>query len=267
LAIEAQDFFVTVQGRKLEVRRFAGTNSDAPTLVFLHEGLGSISLWRDFPAQVVERSGCNAVVYSRYGYGNSDVLQEARNVRFMHDEALLVLPELFEKLSIREPVLIGHSDGGSIAIIYAGAGNPVRGLVLMAPHVFGEEWGLKSIAEAKVAFETSDLPRKLGKHHLDAAKTFWGWNNVWLLPEFRNWNIEEYLPGIKSPVLAIQGFEDQYGTMAQLDAIRAKAGGPVETLKLRDCRHSPHRDQLAAVLEAISRFLSTVQRDDRGEVL
>jgi len=207
------------------------------------------------------------VVYSRYGHGNSDVLQEARNVRFMHDEALLVLPELLEKLSIRDPVLIGHSDGGSIAIIHAGAGNPVRGLVLMAPHVFGEEWGLKSIAEAKVAFETSDLPRKLGKHHLDAAKTFWGWNNVWLLPEFRSWNIEQYLPGIKSPVLAIQGFEDQYGTMAQLDAITAKAGGPVETLKLRDCRHSPHRDQLAAVLEAISRFLSIVQRDDRGEVL
>ena len=259
MAIEAQDFFVTVQGRKLEVQRIGGTNNDSPTLVFLHEGLGSISLWRDFPAQIVERTGCSAVVYSRYGYGKSDVLQEARNVRFMHDEAVLVVPELLEKLSIREPVLIGHSDGGSIAIIYAGAGNPVRGLVLMAPHVFGEEWGLKSIREAKAAFETTDLPQKLGRHHIDAAKTFWGWNDVWLLPEFRSWNIEEYLPGIKCPVLAIQGFEDQYGTMEQLDAIAAKAGRPVETLRLRDCRHSPHRDQPEAVMEAISRFLSVVR--------
>jgi pimeloyl-ACP methyl ester carboxylesterase len=258
LPIEAQDFFVEAQGHKLEVRRFGGTNSDAPTIVFLHEGLGSVSLWRDFPAQVVERNGCNAVVYSRYGYGNSDVLQEARNVRFMHDEALLVLPELLEKLSIRNPVLIGHSDGGSIAIIYAGAGNPVRGLVLMAPHVFGEEWGLKSIREAKAAFETSDLPEKLGRHHIDAAKTFWGWNDVWLLPEFRSWNIEEYLPGIKCPVLAIQGFEDQYGTIAQLDAIAAQTGGSVETLRLQNCRHSPHRDQPEAVMVAISHFLSTV---------
>jgi pimeloyl-ACP methyl ester carboxylesterase len=264
LALEKQDFFVTVQGRKLEVQCIGGTNNDAPTIVFLHEGLGSISLWRDFPSQIVERTGCDAVVYSRYGHGNSDVLQEARNVRFMHDEALLVLPELLEKLSVREPVLIGHSDGGSIAIIYAGAGNPVRGLVLMAPHVFGEEWGLKSIADAKVAFETSDLPQKLGRHHIDAAKTFWGWNEVWLLPEFRSWNIEEYLPRIKCPMLAIQGFEDQYGTMAQLDAIAAKAGGPVETLRLRDCRHSPHRDQPQAVKDAISHYMSTVRGDGQA---
>ena len=257
--METQNFFVEVQGHKLEVQRIAGTINETPTIVFLHEGLGSISLWRDFPQQVVERTGYSAVIYSRYGYGNSDILQEARNVRFMHDEALLVLPELFEKLAIREPVLIGHSDGGSIAIIYAGAGNPARGLVLMAPHVFGEEWGLKSIAEAKTAFETSDLPQKLGKHHRDAARTFRSWNDVWLLPEFRDWNIEEYLPGIQCPVLAIQGFEDQYGTMAQLDAIAAKSGGPVETLRLRNCKHSPHRDQPAAVLEAISRFLATAR--------
>jgi pimeloyl-ACP methyl ester carboxylesterase len=259
LPLDSKDFFVTVRGHKLEVQRITGTNAGAPTIVFLHEGLGSISLWRDFPARIVARTGCSAVVYSRYGYGKSDVLQEARDVRFMHEEALEVLPELLEKLAIREPILIGHSDGGSIAIIYAGAGNPVRGLVLMAPHVFGEEWGLKSIAEAKIAFETTDLPQKLGKHHTDAAKTFWGWNDVWLLPEFRSWNIEEYLPRITCPVLAIQGFEDQYGTMAQLDAIVAKVGGPVETLRLRDCKHSPHRDQPEAVIEAISHFLSAVK--------
>jgi pimeloyl-ACP methyl ester carboxylesterase len=267
LPLETQSFFVTVQGHKLEVERIAGRNSDAPTIVFLHEGLGSISLWRDFPEQIVARTGCDAVVYSRYGHGNSDVLQEAREVRFMHDEALLVLPELLEKLSICEPVLIGHSDGGSIAIIHAGAGNAVRGLVLMAPHVFGEEWGLKSIAEAKVAFETTDLPQKLGRHHLDAAKTFWGWNNVWLLPGFRSWNLEEYLPQITCPVLAIQGFDDQYGTMAQLDAIAAQAGGPVETLRLQNCRHSPHRDQPESVIEAITHFLSKMRRDDQNSSL
>lgn len=248
-----------VQGHELEVQRISGTRKDAPTLVFLHEGLGSISLWRDFPAQVVEKTGCSAVIYSRYGYGNSDVLQEARTVRFMHEEGLHALPELLGKLAIREPVLIGHSDGGSIAIIYAGAGNPARGLVLMAPHVFGEEWGLKSIAEAKVAFATGDLQQKLGRHHRDAAKTFWGWNDVWLLPEFREWNIEEYLPGMNCPILAIQGFGDQYGTMAQLDAIAAKSGGPVETLRLQDCKHSPHRDQPAAVLGAIASFVSNLE--------
>jgi len=261
--MESENFFITVQGHKLEVQRIAGTKRGGATVVFLHEGLGSISLWRDFPAQVAERTGCTAAVYSRYGHGNSDVLQEARSVRFMHDEGLQVLPELLGKLAIRDPVLIGHSDGGSIAIIYAGAGNPARGLVLMAPHVFGEEWGLKSIAEARVAFETTDLPQKLGRHHRDAAKTFWGWNDVWLLPEFRDWNIEEYLAGVRCPVLAIQGLEDQYGTMAQLDAIAAKSGGPVETLRLRDCKHSPHRDQPEAVMAAVSNFLSKVGRDER----
>jgi pimeloyl-ACP methyl ester carboxylesterase len=255
LPAETRAFFLTVQGRRLEVQRIAGTAGDAPTLVFLHEGLGSISLWRDFPARVVERTGCPAVVYSRYGHGNSEVLQEPRTIRFMHDEGQQVLPELLEKLSIREPVLMGHSDGASIAIIYAGAGNPVRGLVLMAPHLFAEEWGLKSIAKAKAAFESTDLPQKLSRHHVDAAKTFRGWNDVWLLPEFREWNIEDCLQKIKCPILAIQGYEDEYGTMAQIDAIAAKSGGQVETLRLPDCGHSPHRDQPDAVLHAIGEFL------------
>ncbi len=259
LPAETQTLLITVQGRKLEVQRIAGAKSDAATLVFLHEGLGSISLWRDFPAHVVARTGCHAVVYSRYGYGNSDVLQEARSVRFMHDEALQVLPELLEKLAIREPVLIGHSDGGSIAILYAGAGNPARGLVLLAPHVFVEELGIRSIAAAKTAFETTDLPQKLGQHHTDAAQTFRGWNDIWLQPDFREWNIEEYLPKITCPVLAIQGYDDEYGTMAQLEAIAGKTGGPVETLRLRNCRHSPHRDQPDAALDAISEFLSALR--------
>lgn len=249
-----------MQGHQLEVQRITGAKNDAPTVVFLHEGLGSISLWRDFPAQLVEKTGCHAVVYSRYGHGNSDVLQEARTARFMHEEATQVLPELLEKLSIREPFLFGHSDGGSIAILYVGAGNAASGLVLMAPHVFVEEQGIRSITEAKQAFETTDLPARLARHHRDAAKTFWGWNNIWLLPGFREWNIEEYLPKIKCPVLAIQGYEDEYGTMAQIDSIAAKSGGPMETLRLHNCRHSPHRDQPEAVIEAISKFLPGVHK-------
>jgi len=197
-----------------------------------------------------------AILYSRYGYGNSDVLQEARNPRFMHDEAMQVLPELLEELSIREPVLIGHSDGGSIAILYAGAGNPARGLVLLAPHVFVEDQSIMSIAAAKIAFETTDLPQRLAQHHKDAAKTFWGWNDIWLRPDFRDWNIEEYLPNIMCPMLAIQGYEDEYGTMAQIDAVAAQCPGKVETLRLQNCRHSPHRDQPEAVIDAISGFLS-----------
>lgn len=256
MPLETQTFFLTVSGRKLEVQRIAGAQTEAKTLVFLHEGLGSISLWRDFPAQVVASTGCPGVVYSRYGHGNSDVLQESHSAQFMHDEALHILPELLEKLSIREPVLIGHSDGGSIAILHAGAGMPARGLVLLAPHVFVEDLSIKSIASVKSAFETGDLPKRLGPHHADATKTFRGWNDIWLDPSFREWNITEYVTKITCPVLAIQGYDDEYGTMAQLEAIAAKSGGPVETLRLHSCRHSPHRDQRDAVINAISKFLS-----------
>jgi pimeloyl-ACP methyl ester carboxylesterase len=252
---------VTVQGRKLEVQRIAGTGADAPTLVFLHEGLGSVSMWRDFPQQVAAATGCPVVVYSRYGYGNSEAFGEPRRVDYMHEEALEVLPELLDRLGIVEPVLVGHSDGGSIALIYAGAHDRVKGLVVMAPHVFVEDIGVASIAGAKTVFETTDLPQKLGRHHADAVKTFWGWNNIWMHPDFRRWNIEEYLPRIDCPVLAIQGFDDEYGTMAQLDAIAKQAGGMVELLRLTDCRHSPHRDQPAVVIEAMSRF---IRRLDAG---
>jgi len=246
--------FVTVRGRKLEVRRIAGANHDAPTLVFLHEGLGSVSMWRDFPDKAAAATGCTALVYSRYGHGDSDVLGEPRGVDYMHVEALEALPDLLEELSIRDPVLVGHSDGGSIALIYAAA-RGAKGIIAMAPHVFVEDISVKSIAEAKTAFESTDLPQKLARHHADAAKTFWGWNDIWLHPDFRSWNIEEVLPRVHCPVLAIQGFEDEYGTMAQLDAIARQTGGPIELLRLADCRHSPHRDQPGVVLEAMSRFI------------
>jgi pimeloyl-ACP methyl ester carboxylesterase len=255
---EPRTLEITVRGRLLEVLRIPASKSNAPELVFLHEGLGSVSHWKDFPARVAEATGCPITVYSRYGNGNSDLLTEPRPVSYMHDEALNSLPDLLEQLEIQNPILVGHSDGGSIALIYAGAHNHVRGLILFAPHVFVEDLSVASIAEAKIKFETTNLPEKLARHHRDADRTFWGWNHIWLHPAFRRWNIEEYLSKITCPILAIQGREDQYGTMAQVEAIHRQAAGPVEILALEDCRHSPQRDQPDAVLDAITKFLNRI---------
>jgi pimeloyl-ACP methyl ester carboxylesterase len=262
-----QIFHRTVQGYRLEVMRIGGSAPSAQELVFLHEGLGSVSHWKDFPARVGEATGCGVTVYSRYGSGQSDVLTGSRPVSYMHDEALKTLPELLTRLEIRNPILIGHSDGASIAIIYAGAYDHVRGLVLLAPHVFVEDLSVASIAEAKVKFETTNLSEKLARHHRDAGRTFWGWNDIWLHPEFRSWNIDEYLPRITCPVLVIQGLDDQYGTMRQVEAIATQCAGPVETLLLPDCRHSPQRDQADATLKGIRQFIANIQGNkslDRG---
>lgn len=253
-----QSSFVTVQGRKIEYRRIAAERPDTPMLVFLHEGLGSVSLWRDFPDKVARATGCGAVVYSRYGYGRSDVLQSARKVDYMHREARDALPELIDKLGILDPLLVGHSDGASIALIYAAAHPGMRGLILEAPHVFVEEISVRSIAAAKTAFETTDMPQKLARHHADASRTFYGWNDIWLHPDFLAWNIEEYLPSIACPTLVIQGLDDEYGTMRQLEAIQRQMKGEVELVKLDACGHSPHRDQPEAALAAMVRFIRSV---------
>jgi pimeloyl-ACP methyl ester carboxylesterase len=250
-----ETFFLTLAGRQIEVQQVAGRQPAKPPIVLLHEGLGSNSLWKDFPFQLAERTGRSIFAYSRYGYGNSDVLERARPVRYLHDEALKVLPEFITRLSIRNPVLVGHSDGASIALIYAGAHDQLTGLVLLAPHVFVEDISLTGIRAAKQAFETTDLAARLAKHHRDARATFWGWNDIWLHPDFRSWNIEEYLPRIMCPVLAIQGFDDEYATMAHLDSIARHVAGPVEVLKLENCRHSPHRDCPEKVLVAIEKFV------------
>lgn len=246
--------FINVRGRSLEYRRIAAAD-DGPALVFLHEGLGSISQWRDFPERIVDETGLPAIVYARYGHGQSELLQQAHGVDFMHREALESLPELLRQLDIARPILIGHSDGASIALIYAGSGYPLRGLVAMAPHVFVEDISIEGIAAAKLAFETTDLPQKLARHHRDPVKTFYGWNDVWLAPAFRRWNIEGFLPAIRCPLLAIQGHEDEYGSMAQVEAIARQAGGPVEVLKLDQCGHSPQQDQPQIVAEAIVEFV------------
>lgn len=258
-------FDLRVHEHSLEVLQIRPSHGTAPELVFLHEGLGSVSHWKDFPSRVTAATGCLVTVYSRYGSGNSDVLDEARSVRYMHDEALLVLPELLSQLRIENPILVGHSDGASIALIYAGEHDRVRGLVVLAPHVFVEDLSVASIAEAKVKFETTNLLEKLVRHHRDAERTFWGWNDIWLHPEFRSWNIEEYLPRITCPILAIQGLDDEYGTMAQVEAIRKQSGGKVEVLALPDCKHSPQRDQQEATLGAIAKFVQGIRGTGRSE--
>jgi pimeloyl-ACP methyl ester carboxylesterase len=250
--------FLTAGGRRLDFRWIPPAREGRPTLVFLHEGLGSVELWKDFPDRVAEASGCGTLVYSRAGYGTSDPADLPRRVDYMHREALDVLPDVLAAQGIEAPVLVGHSDGASIALIHAGAGNPVRGLVLMAPHVFVEELTVESIAQAKVAWTTTDLPRKLGRYHADVEAAFRGWNDIWLHPDFLAWNIEDSLPGVRCPVLTIQGADDEYGTAAQLDAIERGVGGPAERLWLEDCRHSPHRDRPDATLEAIVRFADRV---------
>jgi pimeloyl-ACP methyl ester carboxylesterase len=251
--------FIEICGRRLEYERIEVAPPERPTLLFLHEGLGSVAMWRDFPGRAAHATGCNAVVYSRYGYGNSEPLHEDRGVRYMHDEALLALPELLGKLALARPILVGHSDGGSIALIHAGAAPAaaIAGLMLMAPHVMVEDVSVASIAAAKRAWETADLRGRLGRYHAEVDSAFLGWNRIWLDPAFRDWNIEEYLPRIACPVLAIQGEDDEYGTMEQLARI-GRAVPDAELVALADCRHSPHRDQPGAVLEAMTRFVDRI---------
>ncbi len=237
-----------------------GVAVDRPVIVMLHEGLGSVALWKDFPHRLAEASGCSVLVYSRYGHGASDRWAEKRPVEFMHHEGEVVLPELLEKLEIRRPILLGHSDGGSIALVFAGTyPDKVRGLILEAPHVFVEDLTVASIEQAKVIYRTTELPRRLGRYHEHVDETFWGWNDIWLDPDFRAWNIEQYLAGIRCPILCIQGEQDEYGTCAQLDAIRAQVP-ETEIVMLPQCRHSPHRDQPERTLAVMCGFVVTVLR-------
>jgi len=250
---------VTLQGHRIEVEEIPAAHPNAPSLIFLHEGLGSVALWRDFPAKLAAATGAAAVVYSRYGYGKSASIARPHATDYMHKEALEALPELREKLDIENPILIGHSDGASIALIHAGAGRwPVRALILEAPHVFVEDVTVASIEAAKEIYRSTDLRVRLGRYHADPDSAFWGWNDIWLHPDFRGWNIEDVLPGVHSPVLAIQGADDEYGTLAQIDAIERGVRGPFERLVLANCKHSPHRDQEAATLLAMAAFIARV---------
>jgi pimeloyl-ACP methyl ester carboxylesterase len=253
---------VVVDGKRLETLWLAPQTAAAPTIVMLHEGLGSIGLWKDFPHALAERTGCGVLVYSRYGHGASDKQAEKRPITFMHREGEVVLPELLDKFVIARPILLGHSDGGSIALIFAGRyPERTRALILEAPHVFVEEFGLKSIRNAKTAFETTDFRSKLGRYHAHVDESFRAWNDIWLDPQFPAWNIESYLATIGCPVLCIQGEDDEYGTRAQVDAIVAKVPG-TELLMLPQCGHSPHRDQREATLTKVSEFVAAVTSED-----
>ena len=218
-----------------------------PALVFLHEGLGSIELWRDFPGRVHAATGRRVFLYSRAGHGWSDVPTADRTPRFMHEEALDVLPRLLQEHGIAKPVLIGHSDGASIALIHASE-HPVEKLVLIAPHVFVEDVSISSIQAARTAFETTDLKARMARYHRDAERTFRLWNDIWLAPEFGDWSIEDVLPRITAPTLAIQGARDQYGTLAQLEPIAAQR-------VVLDAEHAPHLEAPEDTLRAVTEFL------------
>ncbi|AKU98058.1 benzoate degradation ring-cleavage hydrolase [Labilithrix luteola] len=227
-----------------------------PTLVFLHVGLGCAVQWRDFPATIAERTGLGALVYSRLGYGGSDPVSLPRPLSYMHDEAREELPRLLDVAGIRSAILVGHSDGGSIALIHAATSKGrVKKVVTLAPHVFVEDVSVTSIAEAKRAYEQGDLRARLAKYHANADVAFWGWNRAWLDPAFRSWNLEGFLPSIEVPVMVLQGEEDPYGTRAQVDAIAKGVSGPVETMLIPKCGHSPQRDQASFTAEAIVRFV------------
>jgi pimeloyl-ACP methyl ester carboxylesterase len=248
---------IIVDGHRLEIAEIPGSTS-LPAIVFLHDGLGSVSAWRDFPEQVSLATGCAAVSYSRYGHGRSDALEAPRDAYYMHHEAQRVLPELLRALRIDKPILFGHSDGASIAIIYAGSRLPVRALILEAPHVFVEDISLAGIRAAKESFVTGELEEKLARHHADPAKTFSGWHDIWLDPSFRGWNIEAFLASVTCPLLAIQGEQDEYGTMAQLDTLARGVRGQVEFLKLSGCGHQPHRQQPEVTLDAVINFVKNL---------
>jgi pimeloyl-ACP methyl ester carboxylesterase len=247
-----------VGGARVEVTSFVAVAGSPATLVFLHEGLGSARQWRDFPTRLGEATGLTSLAYSRLGHGASDPVTLPRPLTYMQDEARDFLPRLLDELRIEHAILIGHSDGGSIALVHAAldGGQRVRGLVLEAPHVFVEDVSIASIEKAKEAYDNADLREKLARHHganVDVA--FRGWNDAWLDPAFRAWNLEEHLPRIEVPVLVLQGEDDPYGTRAQVEAIARQVSGPVETLMLPACGHAPHRDQPEATLAAMSAFV------------
>jgi pimeloyl-ACP methyl ester carboxylesterase len=250
-----------VDGRRIEYRVAlpAGCQAQRRTmLVLLHEGLGSVSMWKDFPDLLAAATGRCVLAYSRYGHGASTGLGEPRRVDYMHREALTALPQLLAGLNIERPVLIGHSDGASIAIIHAGGGHAVAGLVLLAPHVFVEEATIKGIAAARRSFETAGLAERLARYHDHPQTMFRGWNDVWLKPEFRDWNIEACVENISAPMLLIQSNTDPYGTLAQIDAIAQRARAPVVQSLLAGSSHSPHVDCREETIDAIKKFVDAL---------
>ncbi|MFC4931429.1 alpha/beta fold hydrolase [Massilia sp. GCM10023247] len=240
---------------RLEYQWVGVPDSPRPTVVFLHEGLGSVALWKDFPERFCRAGGFRGLVYSRNGYGRSTPRphEERWPVDFMHRQAWEVLPALLAELGIERPWLFGHSDGGSIALLHA-ARFPVSGLVVAAPHIMVEDLSVDSIAKARTAYLEGGLRERLARYHDDIDSAFWGWNDIWLDPAFRAWDIREHLPAITVPLLAIQGTDDEYGTLEQIHGI-ARLAPQTRLLVLPECGHSPHRDQAGRLIDEATRFM------------
>ncbi|RJF74683.1 alpha/beta fold hydrolase [Rhodopseudomonas palustris] len=247
---------LAIGDHQLEYRMIGPSPAEAPTLVLLHEGLGSVGLWGDFPDRLAAATGAGVFVYSRAGYGASSPAQLPRKVDYMHREALDVLPRVLEAIGFRRGLLVGHSDGASIAAIYAGGvpDHRVRGVTLIAPHFVVEDISVQSIAEIKTAYETTELRTKLAKWHKDVDNAFRGWNDAWLDPAFRNWDITDHLAYIRVPVQIVQGADDQYGTLRQIEIAEAECYCPVETVILPSTGHAPHREATEATVKAVAEF-------------
>jgi pimeloyl-ACP methyl ester carboxylesterase len=254
---------------RIEHRWLARERAGAPLIVFLHEGLGSLAMWRDFPARLCDAAGARGLVYSRPGYGRSTprAAEEAWDLDFMHRQAHEVLPALLRALGVDAeadpPWLFGHSDGGSIALLHAARyPQAVQGAVVLAPHILVEDLSLASIERARRAYLDSGLRERLARYHDDPDSAFWGWNRIWLHPPFRQWSIEAEIAAIRCPLLAVQGLDDEYGTLEQIRGI-ARRVPQTELLELADCGHSPQRDQPQALIDAAAGFIHRHARRDR----
>lgn len=260
--------FIEVGGARLEAATWGPPPDEAMTVVMLHEGLGSVALWRDFPARLAEATGCGVFAWSRAGYGRSSPAALPRPLDYMTREAMEGLPGVLDAAGVKRCVLLGHSDGATIAAEYAGGTEDrrVRGIVLMAPHFFTEDMGLAEIAKAREAWETTDLKARMAKYHDDPEATFRGWNGAWLDPAFRDWNVADCIDYIRVPTLAIQGREDQYGTPAQIDEIANRIYAPLDVEIIADCRHSPHLDKPDETLALVAEFVARLERIEAEEV-
>ena len=259
--------FPRIGGSDLEYRMIGPAPDVAPTIVMLHEGLGSAGLWGDFPERLQAATSAGVFVYSRAGYGASSPVTLPRPLDYMHSEALDVLPKLLDAIGFQRGLLLGHSDGASIAAIYAGgvADHRVRGVVMIAPHFIVEDISVSSIAGIKVAYETAGLRAKLARWHGDVDNAFYGWNGAWLDPGFRDWDISEYLAYIRVPVAILQGANDQYGTIRQIEVAREECYCPVDVTVIPGAGHQPHREAPSATLDAISEFANAVLREEGSQ--
>ena len=252
--------FLTLDDRRIEYRMIGPWPHVASTIVMLHEGLGCVGLWNDFPDRLQAATGCGVFVYSRFGYGQSSPVTLPRPLDYMNDEANVVLPALLDRIGFQRGVLLGHSDGASISAIYAGShqDHRINGIVLIAPHFFTEDVSIASIAEAKKAYDTTDLRAKLSKWHAHVDCAFRGWNDAWLDPDFRKWDITDRLAYIRVPILIVQGEDDQYGTVKQIEVAKQECYCPVETALIKGAKHTPQREAPEVTLKTISDFVAHV---------